>query len=386
MMNQSSPERKSNIFPHFRKYGKYLLIVLVLIGLGVGIWISTRPAFVPPDYPNALLDAMEYRYSVEPQTGVYDPLYSYSMEPGAAPPIKIEAIPSENQLPIFQYTVNTRNWDPEVTETFLKRVMPQLATVLDTKNPNYKIDPQQGFTKFNFSGYHAEVNLSHGSNVVTMKIKKSTDASKQHPIALNGIDVVADTSWSDEKLLQEIAWAKDELLKIYPMDVPDVSVTRSAVNITVSYCNMAAHYTNPYRRVPLGSHMTLIFTPGQEDGAKYYLSSIRVDEYLISPNEMYTQYGMENIIPLKEAKKYLKNGYVFGGHICKECRDWEEYTSIFDYDQVCITYDIGLSCTIPLYAFCRQLGPDEYLCVYVPAIELKNWVEYTKSFYTGHDE
>lgn len=389
MRNQVITKLTEKFSPFFRKYGKYLIIVLILLGLGAGIWISTRPDFVPPEYPDAPLDAMEYRFSVEPQIPEYNPLYSYTMKPGRTPPIKIGAIPSENQMPIFKYTVNTKKWDPKVTEKFLKRVMPHLINVLDTKNPDYKIDPQMGFTKFNFSGYHAEVNLSHGSNVITMKIEKSTAASRQHPFALNGIDVVADAKSSDEKLLQEISWVRDELLKIYPMDVPDASVERSADTITVRYCNLAAHYTNPYRKAPLGSHMTLEFTPAKEDGTTYHLSFIQIDEYFISPNEMYTQYAMSNTIPLKEAKKYLKNGYVLGGHICEKCQDWEEYASIFDYDQVGITYDMGLSCSIPLYVFCKhRCGTvyDEYLCVYVPAIELKNWLEYTESFYTNHDE
>lgn len=389
MTNQTFSNPTKKVLPIIRKYGIYLIIAFLLLGLGAGIWISTRPAFVPPDYPDALLDAMEYRYSVDPQTGVYDPLYSYSVQPGSASPVKIGPISAEDQLPIFQYAVDNRKWDPAVTENFLKRVLPQLVSVLGTRDPEYTIDPQMGFTKFNFSGYHAEVNLSHGSNVVTMKMEKSTAASRQNPFVLNGIDAVADANWSDEKLLQEISWVRDELLKIYPMDVPDASVTRSAANITVRYCNMAAHYTNTYRKTPLGSHMTLTFTPAKEDGKTYHLSSVQVEEYLISPNEMYTLYGTENVIPLKEAKKYLKNGYVFGGHICKECRDWEEFAAIFDYDQVGITYDIGLSCVIPHYIFCKQQSGtayDEYLCVYVPAIELKNWVQYTESFYTGHGE
>ena len=392
MTNQNVPGQTAKFLPFFRKYGKYLILALLLLGLGAGIWFSTRPAYVPPNYPDAILDAMDLdgsRFMTIPE---HYPYVIRELEPGKTPAEKIGFQPIADQLPVFRYAVDRQGMDPSVTQNYLERVMPQLITVLNTKVPDYTVDSLLGFANFNFSGYHAEVDLNENSIGVTMLIEKSTAESKKHPIALNGIDVVADKNWSDKKLLQEISWVKDELLKIYHIDVPDSLIKRTDDCITITYNNMDSHYTNPYRDHPLGSYLTLTFTPSKEDNAKYNLSSFFVDEYLISPNEIYEQYGMENSISLREAKKYLQNGYVLGDHVCKKCEDWEKYAPILDYDQVGLTYmfDLGVSgYTVPFYVFSKQLSSsekyDEYLCVYVPAVELKNWVEYTQSFPIGHD-
>ncbi len=131
-----------------------------------------------------------------------------------------------------------------------------------------------------------------------------------------------------------------------------------------------------------------------------YLSSLQFlfmndgnDKELTLQHISYSEYEFENAFPedtrllsLREAKYYLKHGYIFTGQACPACMSRRADVDFSDYDGVEIVYrdDALGKYIIPFYAFYKKVDEHVYAVAYVPAVEVDDIKEYFKSQEAWH--
>ena len=101
---------------------------------------------------------------------------------------------------------------------------------------------------------------------------------------------------------------------------------------------------------------------------------------------------------MEEAERLLYNGYVFGGHSCKQCMENQDKVNFQGYDFVGFEYLPGLkyedlhytpTSVFPFYTFYKKLytaenGNDVYAKTYVCAVQLSGYEEYFESQVAEH--
>lgn len=366
----------------------WLLLVLVLcVSLVVGFFFKAEEPFVLEDHPDALLNAS--RILKRSDAFFSGPLLGLNMLYDGES-LHLNPIPEEDQVPVYRFVRSSMGWNNDMLKAFLDRVVPILASSLGVKTPEYEV--KNCSCAVNFPGVSGWASFDVEEGGFSISLNRTEDFWTQ-PIAIHNRCVELDPSQSDQQILKATFGIKDDLLDVFQADYPDALITRTQGGIEILYYDEDGHYLNQFRGNPHTGRLLLQFSDRSNSG-KLSLFGIAYSEDLEPMDEIYPLFGIGNRISLEEAEKFLKNGYVYGGHLCPECLGDEKIVDFSEYDAVGYVYLYNLGTgnyVVPFYEFYKKLDSDAedsaiYAKAYVCAIELSGWKNYAENLLRKHIE
>ena len=364
-----------------------LLILVVCAALLIIFFVKSEKPFELEDHPEALLNASRI---LKKSDGQFPSSFFGSEMIYEGESLRLNSIPEEDQVPVYRFVRSSMGWNDDVLKNYLDRVVPGVASALGVKTPEYEV--KNGSSGVEFSGVSGWASLDVEEGGFSISLSRTEDYRTQ-PIAINNRCVELDPSKTDQQILEDVSEIKKDLLDAFQADYPDAQVVRTQGSIEILYYDADGHYLNQFRGYPHTGRLLLQFSDRSGSG-KLSLFGIAYSEDLEPMEEIYPLFGNGNRISLEEAEKYLENGYVYGGHLCRQCLG-EEFVDFSEYDAVgyVYLYDLGTgNYVVPFYEFYKKLdyyygeGVTVYAKTYVCAIELSGWKAYADNLLRKHTE
>lgn len=315
--------------------------------------------------------------------------------------LQIDDLPDEEYLSVYRHFNADVAIDQGELEAFLDLIFPRLSQSLGVQFPPYEIEEAYG------GGVRAvhwlddcSVMASQTEGVMSVYLS----ASSGKTIVLDGETVRVDCRQNDAQVIASLEGLKTKLCQIFGVSFENAGVVRSYVppygigGITVYLYNKDDHPLNDLSKTnirPVGDFISIDLSRYSDDSPELILSNIFYMKRRVDATETYQVTESAKTISLADAEVLLYNGYVFGGHSCPICMKQQNQVSFEDYDFVDLEYvfagnydrsDLG----IPFYAFYKLMGEDGkgtliYAKTYVPAIEVKGYVEYFQGQERDHE-
>ncbi len=201
-------------------------------------------------------------------------------------------------------------------------------------------------------------------------------------------------SWNrtDEELIKDTEWLKNDLFEIFGREFTDVAVERdcwySNNYVDIIFYNKAdAHigYNTVY-----DDNIKIHFKTNEDIDGEMFLMQVYFVDYSKTVAERQKVMAKAKTITLAEAEELLAKGYVFCEHVCEGCIQDQQAISFDDYDFVEINYIFrylkspsrpGDIEGLPFYTFYKKISDTNddrvlYAVTNVCALKLTGYEEY----------
>ena len=244
-------------------------------------------------------------------------------------------------------------------------------------------------------GYRVDINSTEEYECVDISHTEwgNGDATDNHlrRYFKNG-ELTINWSRTDEELIKDTEWLKNDLFEIFGREFTDVAVERdcwySNNYVDIIFYNKAdAHigYNTVY-----DDHIIIHFKTNEDIDGEMFLMQVYFVDYSKTVAERQRVMAKAKTITLTEAEELLAKGYVFCEHVCMGCIQEQEAISFDDYDFVEINYIFrylkspsrpGDIEGLPFYTFYKKIrdtndGRVLYAVTNVCAIKLTGYEEY----------
>lgn len=247
-------------------------------------------------------------------------------------------------------------------------------------------------------GYRVDINSTEEYECVDISHTEwgNGDATDNHlrRYFKNG-ELTINWSRTDEELIKDTEWLKNDLFEIFGREFTDVAVERdcwySNNYVDIIFYNKAdAHigYNTVY-----DDHIKIRFKTNEDIDGEMFLMQVYFVDYSKTVAERQKVMAKAKTITLTEAEELLAKGYVFCEHVCMGCIQEQEAISFDDYDFVELNYIFrylespsrpGDIEGLPFYTFYKKIrdtndGRVLYAVTNVCAIKLTGYEEYFAS-------
>ena len=310
--------------------------------------------------------------------------------------LKIYPIPTEEYLPIYQYTYTPRELDSEEMQRDARGILERLSKIASVPLPPLKSKtyPERISAWGDVGLFYVSITQSERA------FSFSFDHTYGDLLTLDGIQVTVDQRESDEELLRSLEPLKRKLFSLFGASFSDAYVIRrysdsgpkGAWQIEIVFFNKKTHPLNSLNFL-IGDkiRITLRATEAEKwEVGTLSNASITYTKYRSPASDDYIAVAKTKMLSLEEAEALLYRGYTFGGHTCHLCMAEQEKISFEGYDFVGFEYqfpyeggqtDKSPAMGVPFYTFYKQIGTSPggnpiYAKTYVPAIEVTGMEEY----------
>ena len=332
--------------------------------------------------------------------------------------LKIKQFTEQEYLPIYEYCHAEKELSEDEFAELMGSIVPRLSSSLKVSVPDYEISFEKDlYQEGEYDQYCLDMDLGANYRFNASQLKKydcifvSTALHSSRKMYLDGEQITARLSHSDEEIIASLESIKEKLFVIFGVEYTDVKVRRrySSSNenkvdgLYVYYYNGSEHTVRPFLGNKDSNYIAIEF-----DNFANWSGDIVSDDLLELAQITYvkqradatkfdTVAGKAKMISLKRAEELLAAGYVFGGHSCPLCMNTQEKIDFSDYDYVSMSYVTAklFSDTpvpvVPFYVFYKYIEETEngkliYAFTYVPAIEVSGLNEYFENQKSEHKQ
>lgn len=329
--------------------------------------------------------------------------------------LKIKQIIEEEYVTVYEYCQAEKELSEEDFAKLVDRIIPRLSAYLEVSVPDYEITfEKDSYSEGRYDKYTSIIDLGENYQFNASQLKRydyisfSPKFDSSGKIFLDGEQITAHLTQSDEEIIASLESIKEKLFDLFGVRYNDVKVRRrydsgsqnKVEYLSVFYYNQSEHPVSPF----LGNYDSN-FIEIEFDNSGRYSNNIVSEDLLEladiiyvrqrADTKTYTVAGKTKTISLERAEELLAAGYVFGGHACPLCMKEQEKVDFTDYDYVSMSYvsPMLFSTTpvpvVPFYVFYKYLGETEngkltYGYTYVPAVEVSGLDEYFENQKTEH--
>ena len=312
-------------------------------------------------------------------------------------------LPEGQTITVYKRDVSGKAIDREELERFADERLPGLCAALgyEIAMKGYETTERTIISYPTQATRDGEYVLSAHQNTLYNTIRLSGQMNKPNAaLVFDGETVAVDARLSDEELSIALEPLRKKLCDVFGEDFGDMKIRKeysiySAAlikSMTISFYSKNEHPLNSCVDLRAGSCIELYFItdedgddPLESDGTLWRVS-LSYDSLRVPAEKFFRAEKECDLISLEEAEELLKNGYVFGGHVCPLCMAEQQPVDFENYDAVRFKYVEGF----PFYAFYKKLGTtmngcEEYARTLVPAVRVNGWEEYFESQKSAHD-
>ncbi len=307
--------------------------------------------------------------------------------------LDIAPLPTEEYLPVYHLEQQTKRLSGYEFQSFANGILPSLTAALGEDIDTFEKTATNGDDWLTISYSKDEMTLLYffqSSNQNSVSIR-----NHQQSLALNGNAIEIDHRMSEAETLASLAGVRDILFDVFDH-------TFSSAKVQYRYDGLSdwgawSAYVYYYDEIMpdgrFGDYICIEFDALSDSSSEtagadmLQCCDISYNTYRISPRDKYQEEALCRRISLEDAEELLKQGYVFGNHVCDLCMQAQEKVSFEEYDFVGFEYvsdsysDRTHLRSIPFYTFYKKIGVAEngniiYAKTYVCAIAIKEIDEY----------
>ncbi len=330
--------------------------------------------------------------------------------------LKIKQFTKQEYLTIYEYCHAEKELSEDDFAELMDSIVPRLSASLEVSVPDYEITFEKDlYSEGKYDKYcvNMDIGANYRFNASQLKqydfISFSPTLHSSRKMYLDGEQITARLSQSDEELVASLESIKEKLFAIFGVNYTDVKVRREYDSggqnkvdyLCIYYYNQSEHTVRQFLGNKDSNYIAIEF-----DNSGRYSVDIVSDDLLelaevtyvkqrTDVNRFYTVAGKAKMITLERAEELLAAGYVFGGHSCPLCMNLQEKVDFTNYDYVSLSYVSSklFSNTpvpvVPFYVFYKYLGEAGngkmmYVFTYVPAVEVSRLDEYFENQKSEH--